>query len=188
MGKVREFYKKHEGQIWFAGCCLVFGGIAIGSVYRSNQKVNKLEALLDRTVNNISSDIHVQVPQAIVNEAIERAVTRQVDYTIKAVAGNIADKVRTDIRGKVATIVDEAYPNVKASVFDEVKRQIAGIDIMDLKREIKNEAKEKMMEKFEGDLESLLSEFNQNLTNVSKIYNSIAENITKKNETVVKIG
>jgi hypothetical protein len=60
---------------------------------------------------------------------------------------------------------------------------------MDLLRsEVKEKAKDIVLEKFNDNLDSLVKDFSQNLTNMSKMYGAIADNMVKKpEETVLKI-
>ena len=98
--------------------------------------------------------------------------------------------VRNDIHKEVKTSVDAAYSHVRSSVTDEVARQVANMDMNKLREEVKNRAKELVVEKFDANLNGLLEEFNGSLSNVSKIYSSIADSMTKKkdSEMTFKIG
>ena len=154
--------------------------IAIGySIYQS-VKINHMAKLVGTKVTNISNSIEVDVPESIVSEAVDLAVEREVTRSVRSISFDIRNSMASDIKKKVSTTVSDAYNSIKDSVSSETRRQVAKIDISDLRTEIKDEAKEKVLSKFDDDLKTILDDYNQNLSNVSKIYNSIAENMAKK--------
>ena len=62
------------------------------------------------------------------------------------------------------------------------------ISAKDLADDIREEAKQKVVEKFDGSLDDLLEKFNNDLSNVSKIYESIAKKISGGDNKDVKIS
>jgi len=85
--------------------------------------------------------------------------------------------------------VDESYSDVRKEVASRVAKDISNLDFGLLRNQVKEEAKQLVIDKFNNNLDSLLNDFNQNLTNVAKIYESISDNMVgKQKETVFKIG
>ena len=56
------------------------------------------------------------------------------------------------------------------------------IDMAEMKRSAREKAEAKILEKFDGNLEDLLAKFNENLSNIQKIYGGIADAISKGKE------
>ena len=163
------------------------GFIAVGYSWYSRRKVKEMYDLIEDTVDKMSRTIDINAPQVIVEAAIDKAVGREVNDIVQSLSRETISRVRADLQKEVKESVVKSYSNIRASVSEEVKKQVSYIDISDLKQEIKDEAKEKVISKFDGDLDSLLDDFNQNLKNVSKIYNSIAGSMTHKPEQIYKI-
>ena len=160
---------------------LVTGGVALlGHVLYLNIKVRVLDKYIDRSIASIADDISVEVPNEILNAAIDKAVTEEVHREVKYATQRIISDTRDDIRRMVRQEIDHQSKIIKQTTADEIRRQVKNIDVDDLKKEIKDEAKEKIISKFENDLDGLLEEFNNNLANVSKIYESIADTMRKK--------
>ena len=159
---------------------IVVGGIALGySAYQSS-KLKRISRLVQDGIDETAKGIDVAVSERIIAEAVDIAVKREVDHSTRRVSAEVTNELRAEIKNKVRISVSDAFASVKSSVAEETKRQVSKLDISDLRTEIKNEAKEKILAKFDGDLDGILTEFNQNLANVQKIYTSIAENISKK--------
>ena len=99
-----------------------------------------------------------------------------------AICFSIAQSIRlTKISKFVRDVIERTASNIDVNVSDSIIAEaVARLDISELRTEVKKEAKEKILAKFDGDLDGILTEFNQNLANVQKIYTSIAENISKK--------
>ena len=159
---------------------LVIGGAAICFSIAQSIRLTKISRFVRDGVERTASNIDVNVSDSIIAEAVDIAVRREVDRSTRRVAADVTAELRTEIKNKVRIAVSDAFASVKGSVSDETKRQVAKLDISELRTEVKEEAKEKILAKFDGDLDDILTEFNQNLANVQKIYTSIAENISKK--------
>jgi hypothetical protein len=168
---------------------ILTGAVAIVYTGFVHSKTKKTGDIIKESVNSISKDIEVDVSKAIIDEAVTKAVDREVSIAVKRVSSEVADGIRHDIRSKVKSSVDDSYSTIKESVSTEVAKQVAFLDIKSLRDRVKEEAKQMVLDKFNENLDSLLQDFNQNLTNVSKIYESIADKMTKKpQETILKIG
>lgn len=165
---------------------LITGVIAVGYSWYSNVKVKKAYELIEESVEQMSKTIHVEVSRSIVDMAIDKAVCREVNAVVYSLSRETIRKVSSALHNEVKDSVDKSFSNIKTSVTKEIRDQVSNIDISDLKQEIKDEAKEKVISKFDDDLDSLLEEFNQNLQNVSKIYNSIADSMSQKPQLVLK--
>lgn len=159
---------------------LLIGVIAVGYSWDSRRKITQMYDLIENSVDEISRTVHVEAPQSVVDIAIDRAVNREVSNVIRSLYRETESKIRLDLQKEVKDSITKSFPSIQNSVFQEIQKQVSLIDISDLKTEIKDEAKERVISKFDGDLDSLLDDFNQNLKNVSKIYNSIADSMTNK--------
>lgn len=163
--------------------------LAVGYTIYVHSKIAKTNEIINASVDNVSKDLKVDISELIVNRAVTKAVNREVDKAVREASYEVTASIRKDIHEQVRTSVTESYSSIRNSVTSEVAKQVAVLDMNILKREVKDEAKELVVKKFNENLDSLLQDFNQNLTNVSKIYESIAENMTtkKNSEMVFKI-
>ncbi len=148
----------------------------------------KLEKLYELTVNNLTGKLDVKISDEIINEAVGLAVDREVNSRVRIEASAAATGIKSRVYSEIKVAVDSSLTDIKSAVTAEATKQVANIDISELKKEIKEKAKDEVLKKFNNELDALLDDFNQNLTNVSKIYSSIAENMTKNKETVFKIN
>jgi hypothetical protein len=125
----------------------------------------------------------VDVPDELVDLAVKRAVDRETNLVVRRATCDIVDSTKRDIQKEVKSSVENVYSDIRASVSKEISYQVANLDINKMKSEVKEKAKELVLEKFDGNLNSLLEDFNQSLSNVSKIYESIAESMSKKKDS-----
>ena len=183
--KEREHERKVEVNVCKAA--IVFSGVAACWAIYCGVKTKRLYNMMNMSINDMSKNVRVDVSQEIINRAVERAVSLEVDNNVRKVSNEIVRQFRGDLKTEVVKCIDASSASVRESVAKEIRTQVAVIDIADLRKEIISEAKDKIATKFDSDLDSLLSEFNQNLSNVGKIYNSIAENMTRKNDSVFKV-
>ncbi len=168
---------------------IVVGGIAIVYSAYVHIKVRKISAAIDSSVEELSQGVMVDVSDAIIDKAVARAVDREVDKATRSATYTAIEQVRKDIQRTVRTSVEESYSDVRASVSNEVAKQVANLDMTRLKADVREKAKDLVIAKFDDNLDTLLQDFNQSLSNVRKIYDSIADSVTKKQaETVFRIG
>ena len=160
------------------------GLLSIGYSFYNQTKIEK--TLISKMADGIALDIS----DSMVSEAVNAAVEKEVVKAVKHISKEISYNTRTDIQRAVKSEVDSAHSTIVSSVSVTLAKQAADIDMQKLKKEVKEKAKEMIVEKFDDNLESLLGEFNNKLSDISKIYSSIAESMTKKqgSGTTLTIG
>ena len=167
---------------------IIIGAISIVHSLYLQTKIKKTHDMLDKAVDSMAKGIPVNVPEELVERAVDIAVGYEVQKSVRIASTNVVNGVRDDIKNEVKKAVDATYTDIRKSVSDEIAKQVSNLDIGRLKAEVKEKAKEIVIEKFNDNLDSTLDDFNQNLSNVRKIYDSIADSVTKKPDQVFKIG
>lgn len=171
----------------FLGIVIGLAGIAYASYI--HLKVKETNNMIDISIDNLSKEVNVDVSALVIEKAVTRAVDREVNKAVNSISYEVQETIRKDINNKVRNAVSDAYSDIRGSVSKEVAKEVANLNMESLRKKVKEEAKQLVLDKFNENLDSLLEDFNQNLTNVSKIYGSIADNMVKKpQETVFKIG
>lgn len=165
--------------------------------------VKDLNKTLTNKVNSISDSLNVDIPDDILEAALKKAAEERAKTEISAASRRITDDYTSSIRSEVRKSVDLAYANTKGDVKRELERQIADVDIYGIKREILDDAKEKVEEeledaikelvdkfeedlddarekandKFEEELDSITTRFTNDLERGSKIYKTLSEKL-----------
>lgn len=158
----------------------VFGiGYAIGQ----RKKLNDIGEKIDRSVKELSSNIDVDISEAVVNRAVTKAIERETELAASRATANVVSAIESDISGRVRKAVNDTYQDIKKSVVEETAKKVEKIDISALKKEVVEKAKEAAADKFDDSLDEVLSDFKDNLGNVTKIYQSIANAFPNSNGT-----
>lgn len=155
------------------GVLTVIGGVCYVGYLHS--KIDKLSSMIDVAVDDLSSKTQVNISDAVLDLAVQKAVDREVGY----ISNRITRDLNLEIRTQVKHTVNASSSDIKNSVSAEIASQVKNIDISDMEREVVNKAKDAVAEKFDRKLDSLLDDFNDNLNNVRKIYSSIEKSIAK---------
>ena len=155
------------------GVLTVIGGVCYAGYLHS--KIDKLSSMIDVAVDDLSSKTQVNISDAVLDLAVQKAVDREVGY----ISNRITRDLNLEIRTQVKHTVNASSSDIKNSVSAEIASQVKNIDISDMEREVVNKAKDAVAEKFDRKLDSLLDDFNDNLNNVRKIYSSIEKSIAK---------
>lgn len=183
--------EERKRRLWKAFILLSMGFTASAlaclgfSVYRER----KLSKALKNAIKEVSDMTEVKVSEGIVNRGITEAVERECGRIARKAAEDVAHDISVQTQKKVAAAVDQQYARIKEGVADAFAKELARVDKDDIMEDITEKAKELLVEKFDGKLDSLLNDYNRNLENVGKIYQSIAESMTdKKGKTVTLVS
>ncbi len=162
---------------------------ALACLGYSVHRERKLSKALQNAIKQVSDMTEVSVSEGIVNRGITEAVERECGKIARRAAENVADDIRAQTTKKVAVAVEQQYARIKEGVADSFAKEVAKIDKDDIMEDITEKAKELLVQRFDGKLDSLLSDYNRNLENVGKIYQSIADSMTeKKGKTVTLVS
>lgn len=150
-------------------------------------KLNKIAKMLGMSVGELAKKTTLDVDKAIVDEAIQTAVKRYVDRAVSSASKLAVMEVSSDLRFQVRSAVEQQYVRIEEDVAKELASRIKlTIDMDELAKDVVTKAKKDIQQKFDGRLDDILVEFNQNLANVSKIYSSIAGAVAKgENKDIV---
>lgn len=161
----------------------IAGLVGVGYAIGTHTKLAKVSERLDKGIEELADDMEFDIPDELVNKAIEKAVKDETQKAVAKATNAAIDTLKMEIRAKVSTAINEEYDNLKDSVLKEITDQSSKIDSNRVRRSVEEAAKKAALEKFDDNLDDILEKFNDNLTNTSKIYSSIRDAITKSSDT-----
>lgn len=151
-----------------------FGGMIYEAV-----KAHKFAKKVGMAVDEMKDATKTDIQEAIIERAVQDAAEREIARYVRLAGKEAMDRTKDQIRKRVKAEVEKSFGDISESVAREVSRQVSNIDRVALQRKIEEQAKQQIMEKFNGSLDNILGDFNQNLENTKKIYQSIADSISK---------
>lgn len=161
---------------------LIFGVAGITYALYTSHKMKNICAKLDKSIDDVSANVNVDISDVIIDTAVEKAVDKEAGVAVKKATEKAVKDIQSDISKEVKTAVREHYANLKEDVAKEMRKQVGEIDIREIREDVVNKAKEQLAAKFDDNLEDLLTKFNGDLDNVSKIYRSIAKTIANDSD------
>lgn len=169
----RENRKLMAGKI----ASYVLAGVSVAAAIYCGKKLKDVMGVVNSAVTDVSSLTYIDVQQAVVDKAVEKAAQNAAGKAVKATEGLMT----TMVERAVSNAVVNAKEPLKQAVTEKMAREIAMIDKSELTEAIEESAKAMILEKFEGRLDGIAADFSRNLENVGKIYQSIAETMQPKN-------
>ena len=158
----------------------VFGVVlAIGSVAAAiycGKKLKDVMGVVNSAITDVESLTYIDVQQAIVDKAVERAAANAANKAVKTTENLMRDTVSAAVTNAVAN----SKGQLKSAVTEKIAMEVALIDKSELVEDIEEQAKQLIVDKFEGKLDGIAADFSRNLENVGKIYQSIAESMSQK--------
>jgi hypothetical protein len=158
----------------------VLAGVSVAAAIYCGKKLSDIMGVVNSAVTDVSSMTYIDVQQAVVDKAVDRAAQNAAARAVKATEGFMRDMAEK----AVTSAVINAKEPLKKTVTEKIAREVAMIDKSELTKSIEDQAKAMIVEKFEGRLDGIASDFSRNLENVGKIYQSIAETMQVKNPQV----
>lgn len=181
---------KFDGIVGVLG--ITVGLIGVGYALGTHSKMAKISDNLDRSIDELASRMPVDIPNDMIERAVEKAVTAQVKDAVGKATDGIMYDIKRDIHKQVVDAVEKEYSNIKETVLEELVNEASKIDAKRVRSDVERAAKARALEKFDDNLDDILENFNDQLKSTSKIYTSIADTMTgyKSNnrETVLRIG
>lgn len=162
--------------IGFGG--VIVGLIGIGYGLANRKKLNHICNRINTTIDDMSQTIDVDVPKLIVDEAVDRAVEVSVQRAVKNVSANVEKEIIREIESEVRESVRSERENITHSVTKQITNEVAKINVKSLSKVVREDARDLIVQKFDGELDDLLEKYNDNLDNVTKVYSSIAKRFT----------
>ncbi|MBO7448957.1 MAG: hypothetical protein J6U54_01195 [Clostridiales bacterium] len=174
--RVKELEREHKrvmaGRI--IGAAITIGSV-VAAVY-CGKKLKDVMGVVNSAVTDVSSLTYIDVQQAVVDRAVEKAAQNAAGKAVKATEGLMHSMVEK----AVTSAVVNAKEPLKQAVVDKIAMEVALIDKSELVSDIEEQAKQLIVDKFEGKLDGIAADFSRNLENVGKIYQTIAESMTQK--------
>lgn len=159
------------------GCvCSVisFVGITVYSI-ATTKKLNRLANKFGIAVDQISNVSEIDIPQHVIDEAMNQAVQKAADKQVRIAATAITNSISADMRKEIKVLVDDASKDLKRDVEDEMRRQVKNVDISDIKKDVVKELKESAEKRMNEELDDIIEKHSDQLESISRIYKSIAD-------------
>lgn len=176
---------------------LAAGLVGIGYAIGTNKKMHQLSDRLDTSLSRIAADKEVYISDELIDEYVRAAVKKNVEQQVRAAIAAASRSAVSEVKSEMATQIREAvsneYSNMSKSVKKKLAGQVAAIDIYSLKHEIRDTAKQQVLdeledvvsrikeaaeEKFDEAVEEVVESVDAQLSNVTKIYGAIARRAT----------
>ena len=153
----------------FIGVC----GIAANAIH----KLNKTSEKLDIAVEDLYKETVINVPEELVNRTVERAAKDEAKYQVTKAMDKVRNDVVSEYKSDIKTAVEEEFKLQKADLTKTLRKKIDDVDINEIKREVKLEAKQYVADKLKKDLDDISDKYTDQIESMSSIYSTIASKI-----------
>lgn len=178
----RRDYQKEEcrdNRAW-----LIFTGaislVSVGVAIYCHGQMKKSVKLLNKAADSVAELTVVDVQQGIIDRAINNAANREVGRAVTRAVRMVEDDLTNETQKRVRGAVQQSYGKLQKAVTDAIAKEAAKVDQSAIMEDATEKAKEMLLERFDGKLDWLMSDYQRNLDNVGKIYQSIASSMADK--------
>lgn len=174
--RIKELEKQNKKLIAGKIVSYVAAGAAVIAAVYCCKKLKDVSGVVNSAVTDISSLTFIDVEKAVVDRAVEHAAQNAANRAVKATERAMQDTVDRSVTVAVA----QCKEGLKNAVVNKIAEEVASIDKTEIIEDVTAKAKTLMVQKLDGKLDGIASEFSKNLENVGKIYQSIANTMTAK--------
>lgn len=190
---------KYDGFVGLLGVAI--GLVGVGYAVGTHTKMAQISDNLDRSIEDLASKTPIDIPDSLIEHAVEKAVAYEVKQAVSKVTDAAIAEVKRDIHKQVSDAVEKEYSNIKTTVLKEITDEAAKIDVNRVRSDVETAAKRIALEKFDDKLDDIVDEFKEkvegyvedckdNLAVVNKVYKTFADAMTPNSSkgTVLHIG
>lgn len=169
---------------------IVLSGTSVLAAVYCHRQLRKTVKLVSKAAEGVADLTVVDIQHDIVDMAINNAANREVGRVVNRAVHNVEDEMIHQTQKYVRDAVKESYGKLSKTVSDAIAKEAAKVDSNQIMEDATERAKEMLLERFDGKLDGLMSDYQRNLDNVGKIYQSIASSMADKagKDVTLKLG
>lgn len=154
--------------------------LALGTIGYCALREHRLNSMLRNAISRVDEMTEVRVSEGIVNRGITEAVNRETSKAAQRAVQAVSDNMSRQVEKRVTEAFKANYGALQETIAAQVAKEAAKINKDDLMDSVIELAKDKVAEQFDEKLDDILAGYNKSLDNVGKIYQSIADSMSKK--------
>lgn len=159
---------------------LVLSGASVLAAVYCHHELRRTVRLVSKACDHVGELTVVDIQHDVVDRAINNAAAHEVGRAVNHAVRCVEDDLARQTQKCVRDAVKESYGKLSKSVSDAIAREAAKVDGNRIMEDATEKAKEMLLERFDGKLDGLMSDYQRNLDNVGKIYQSIASSMADK--------
>lgn len=159
---------------------LVLSGVSVLAAVYCRHELRRTVRLVSKACDHVAELTVVDIQHDVVDRAINNAAAHEVGRVVNHAVRCVEDDLARQTQRCVRDAVKESYGKLSKSVSDAIAREAAKVDGNQIMEDATEKAKEMLLERFDGKLDGLMSDYQRNLDNVGKIYQSIASRMADK--------
>lgn len=149
------------------------GIVVVGACAFVGSRIKNLASKFDRSVKDLKDISEKEITKEVMDEAVKAAADSKMERYAREVHSEVLDEGKAALRKEIRIVVDAEAKTIKDKTQEEIERQVSNIDISDMKRRVRERAEDKVVDKFDGQLDDILDKFNDKLGGVAKVYSEI---------------
>lgn len=159
-----------------AAAAIASGVMSIVSMVKDHKTQKKIENAVEH-IEKLSSD---DIQEELIRKAVEKSADKRVDRYMANTEDAILRTARKDLEIQARNAVVNSATEIRESASQEIAKQVALLDIEQLKRRVCDQAEQHMLQKFDRCLDDSARKFQDQLENTRKIYEAVARATSEK--------
>lgn len=143
--------------------------------------INRMSGAVDKAIEDLASKASIDIPEHIMNAAIEKAATEACNREARLCANGIRHDMKSRIFDSVDSSVKAMQVNAEVEVKNEFKRQVSSINIRQFKADVCREVKEDLVKKAGDEVDRVTSAFINQVEQQTSLMKKLNEKMLSTN-------
>ena len=150
----------------------------VGTAIYAHVNAKRLKRLSDKfsvAVDHIVDETDIQIPQEIVDKAMNEAVKRAAKNQVEISAIEVTSRIKSDMSVHLREKIEDCTKNLEDDIKAEYRKQIKNLDMDDIRSEVVAEVREKAMKMIKSNMDDIIEKHNDELDATARVYESLKE-------------
>lgn len=120
------------------GIISILGSLALTiATLSQTKKVQDVTKKIDMSIDSVSKRTKVELEDAVVKKALDRAVERNIRDAVRDTTNQIRTDVHNDMDKQIRDKVECCFDDIRDKVLERADKEVTDLDFSEMKREVK---------------------------------------------------
>lgn len=150
------------------------GKSSVSQKKREKELLNAINVSMDDLANG-----KVTIPDAVVRNAVDRAVERHYDSAINSLVEASTTNISADIKAQARRIVNDSYSDLKKSTLDILTEEAGKLDASSMRDEIVDRCLKNAEDRFSKDVDKCVKKYVDQIKTATSSGARVAESVLR---------
>ena len=156
----------------FTGLYILAGAALAGCAYVGG-KLRVLTKQLDCSISDLAKKSSLEVSEAIVDSAVEKAVSEYTERAVHDISRHIREESDRQIKDSIRTAINSERAKIRDQVAEKVLSAGDFVNTTSFREDVTERAKALVAQKFDMEIDKINEEYREEVRKAAKVYDAL---------------